>query len=72
MFKLKFVKIIYLILDADVNSYDEDYDTCLHLVLNEILEKESNLVQSPTKSKVANLDQALNCLSDCKNISEVI
>ncbi|RNA13477.1 E3 ubiquitin- ligase MIB2-like, partial [Brachionus plicatilis] len=54
---------------ANVNSYDEDMETGLHLVLNEAsVEKRS----SPVKIKLSELDKALDSLSECKIMSQFV
>lgn len=64
--------LIFLFLDANVNSYDEDMDTGLHLVLNEAsLDKNSDRNSSPVKIKLSDLTKIFENLSDCKIISQV-
>lgn len=56
-----------------MNTYDEDMDTGLHLVLNESsLDKNSDKMQSPFKIKLNDLKKAFESLHECDYVSQVI
>ncbi|CAF0849336.1 unnamed protein product [Brachionus calyciflorus] len=58
---------------ANVNAYDEDMDTGLHLISNEtIYDKNSEKNSSPAKIKLSDLNKAIENLNQCEFISEVI